>query len=559
MAETPVKVIGQGMITLMVMVFLFFSLLSLSIFIFSTYKRVRSKAKVVEEATTQASTPTFGVLDKINVSIQLCNLFILSIFAAVLDPYNGYYFFDQILVRIFAGFFAFLSALWIVGIVLFVVPVEIKMGHFKAFLKFGGMAWSLVRLVWLLVYIILAHDHINANTDLMLSLENGLVEETFGTAATLTDPKVKPFDHSAWFFNLALDGGYAVKPAPAYEDIVFHTMSETSPPIEWADHPYPGCQNDPTMPWSRDWKMNVYVREDLKGLANPTILYISGGNYYSADRDSFSWDYNHFIDRGYAIVRAHHPQVCNRYSFDDSASFYVDFVHWLRDNGASYGIDKENIALMGTSSGGHLAQLVGWRMGSELIKGVTMFTAPTNFYSDPPPKGMTPLQFIITNYSTHIAGRPSCPSWSNSMNYDGVDEPYPSLGYGAPNCHLNGPFKRFDNLLCANSCEDLCTASGTVTLEEEDNGSACSKVSPLHTTHSEVPPLLFFSSKTDIYCIPSVHGDAQCARMEELGVPCLNVVYDKLGHVLEGGPKTLGGSSATFALERFLAAIFSAE
>ena len=74
-----------------------------------------------------------------------------------------------------------------------------------------------------------------------------------------------------------------------------------------------------------------------------------------------------------------HPQLCNGYSFDDTATFILDFIDWLGVNGTLYGIDKDKIMMMGTSSGGHLAQLVGWRATAAKVKGVTMFSAPTDF------------------------------------------------------------------------------------------------------------------------------------------------------------------------------------
>ena len=193
---------------------------------------------------------------------------------------------------------------------------------------------------------------------------------------------------------------------------------------------------------------------------------------------------------------------------------------------------------------------------------------------------MTPLQFIVNSYNVSQSGAPHCPSWDNVMDYSETSEFYPSLGFGAPRCGESGPFSRFDNILCEFGCKALCDSDGV--LPEKDNFEACKKgeersearrgeatmerallnpivatVSPLHLTTGAVPPLLQFTSKNDIYTVPENHGDPQCGAMDLVGVPCVNLVYDKMGHVFEAGPNTIGGQSSTYAVERFAPAIFS--
>jgi acetyl esterase/lipase len=98
----------------------------------------------------------------------------------------------------------------------------------------------------------------------------------------------------------------------------------------------------------------------------PAVVIFHGGAWMSGDRKD--WVPLALAERGYVAATA-------SYRFYDEAPFPAQLhdakaaVRWLRANAANYGVDPARIAALGSSSGGHLACLLGTTAGVRELEG----------------------------------------------------------------------------------------------------------------------------------------------------------------------------------------------
>lgn len=132
--------------------------------------------------------------------------------------------------------------------------------------------------------------------------------------------------------------------------------------------------------------------------ASPAILYLHHGGWRSGDRSygAYPWNGPILAAHGFVVASA-------SYRFSSVASFPAQLhdakaaVRWLRANATAYGIDPDRIGVLGDSSGGQLAGLLGttahrpdlegqcgspgW---SSSVQAVVARCAPSDFGSFPP-------------------------------------------------------------------------------------------------------------------------------------------------------------------------------
>jgi acetyl esterase/lipase len=107
--------------------------------------------------------------------------------------------------------------------------------------------------------------------------------------------------------------------------------------------------------------LDIYLPPNTKGKI-PLVIFIHGGGWLSNDK---------YADIGYMkktvaeIVSSGFALASIDYRFSTQAVFPAQMqdcnraISFLYDNADKYGLDKERIALMGFSAGGHLASMVG--------------------------------------------------------------------------------------------------------------------------------------------------------------------------------------------------------
>lgn len=135
--------------------------------------------------------------------------------------------------------------------------------------------------------------------------------------------------------------GFVMAAAPDYveqKDIVFKTVGD------------------------REIKLNLYLPDEKSAKKRSLLIWVHGGAWRRGSKD-YIVDKNpllltSMIREGYALASVDY-RLSGEASFPDPVADVHDAINFLHDNADKYNIDVDNIVLMGRSSGGHLAALVG--------------------------------------------------------------------------------------------------------------------------------------------------------------------------------------------------------
>ncbi len=139
-------------------------------------------------------------------------------------------------------------------------------------------------------------------------------------------------------------------------------------------------------------KLDIYNLND--GIDKKTIMFfVHGGAWIAGDKSTHVQKGEFFANQGYIFVSINYP-LFPEVDYKEQATKVSSAIKWIYDNAKNYNGDKNNIVLMGHSSGGHLLALVSTDtsyLQSVKIKDVilldsaglkipqTMITAPTIF------------------------------------------------------------------------------------------------------------------------------------------------------------------------------------
>lgn len=107
--------------------------------------------------------------------------------------------------------------------------------------------------------------------------------------------------------------------------------------------------------------LDIYLPAEAKGKL-PLVVFIHGGGWIGndkyADMGYMTNTINAMLENGFAIASIDYRFAQNAV-FPGILQDCNKAVSFLYDNAAKYGLDKNRIALMGFSAGGHLASLMG--------------------------------------------------------------------------------------------------------------------------------------------------------------------------------------------------------
>ncbi|MDP5158940.1 MAG: alpha/beta hydrolase [Flaviramulus sp.] len=135
--------------------------------------------------------------------------------------------------------------------------------------------------------------------------------------------------------------------------------------------------------------LDIYLPKDVK---NPNlVVWIHGGSWISGDKKQRPMA---FVRHGYALASINY-RFSSKAKFPAQAYDVKAAIRFLRSKAKQYQYDAENIVVAGSSSGGHLAALVGvtnnltelegtvgnYLNESSAVQGIIDFYGPTNFTS----------------------------------------------------------------------------------------------------------------------------------------------------------------------------------
>ena len=128
------------------------------------------------------------------------------------------------------------------------------------------------------------------------------------------------------------------------------------------DIPFQLTENGPLM-------LDVYRLAMPANAIRPVVLYTFGGGWIIGNRHQVGeFGYIKLVDHGYAVVAAD-------YRYSTTARFPAQIqdvkaaLRWIRANADEYGFDRDRVAILGPSAGGHLAALAGTSGGLAHLDG----------------------------------------------------------------------------------------------------------------------------------------------------------------------------------------------
>jgi len=108
---------------------------------------------------------------------------------------------------------------------------------------------------------------------------------------------------------------------------------------------------------ARELCLDIYFPNELKK-SFPTVILIHGGGWRSGDKSMEKYFAQLLAKNGFIAVAVEY-RLSPEKSYPAAVEDIYSAIEWLMQNHSKYRIDKNEIALMGESAGGHLASLVG--------------------------------------------------------------------------------------------------------------------------------------------------------------------------------------------------------
>jgi acetyl esterase len=107
----------------------------------------------------------------------------------------------------------------------------------------------------------------------------------------------------------------------------------------------------------------------------PAVIVVHGGGWRSGERGDFpSWN-AWLADTGYVVFDIDY-RLSPPPSWQDAPADVACAVGWVKENAARYGVDPDQVALLGRSAGGHLALLSAYTQGSGPTPGCDALNLP---------------------------------------------------------------------------------------------------------------------------------------------------------------------------------------
>ncbi len=116
-------------------------------------------------------------------------------------------------------------------------------------------------------------------------------------------------------------------------------------------------------------KLDLYQAAKPTKKPRPAILYIHGGGWKGGDKREFAWYAGMLAQNGYAVATINY-RLSGQAKYPAQIQDCQAALAWLEQNARRYRIDRNRIATMGGSAGGHLASLLALKEGKARIRAV---------------------------------------------------------------------------------------------------------------------------------------------------------------------------------------------
>ena len=163
--------------------------------------------------------------------------------------------------------------------------------------------------------------------------------------------------------------------------------------------------------------MNLIVpKERENGQKRPTVVFICGGAFLDVDNAVWLPEMLYFARRGYNAVTIEY-RTSNEYSFPAPLCDVKAAIRFLKAHQEEYGINPEQIFIMGESAGGALASLAGLTAQKkeydtgDFLEYDSSVCGVVDFY------GVSKVSMEKTDVNTH----PDLPYW--------INDAYMGIGY----------------------------------------------------------------------------------------------------------------------------------
>ena len=113
--------------------------------------------------------------------------------------------------------------------------------------------------------------------------------------------------------------------------------------------------------------LDIYRKKNILDPA-PLIIFIHGGSWTGGDKIDYLVYLLSYAEKGY-ITASLSYRFAQEAKFPAALEDVICGVEWLKANGAEYGIDSSNVALVGGSAGGHLALMTAYTIGGPYDSG----------------------------------------------------------------------------------------------------------------------------------------------------------------------------------------------
>lgn len=247
----------------------------------------------------------------------------------------------------------------------------------------------------------------------------------------------------------------------------------------------------------RSLKLDLYrARKHDKRAAVPGLIFIHGGGWRGGDKEVYRVHASRCAQRGYVVVSVGY-RLSGEAPFPAAVEDVKCAVRWMRAKGSEYGIDPDNIAILGGSAGGHLAMMVGYSSDVEELEGTGGHQGVSSR-----------VQAVVNLYGP---------------------------------CDLTVPFAQKSPLVWQ-------FLGGKKYQEAPD---LYERASPIHYLTKDDPPTLILHGTLD-ETVPINQSDILAAKLKELG---LTYTYDRLA----GWPHTMDAAEIVFKRCAFLTDRFLAE